>query len=431
MMLFAAACSSSSNTGGTADGGAPTGDAATCGRLPATGASQVIPSSTAPDTETGMRVAFALDKQGRPVIAYATQVQDAVTLYVDTWDDCAGAWRAPIKVDDDVFVTGTRSYSLAVDTSDGRIAVAYEKKIHVVSPPRANDTRAAFVAISKDSGLTFTPAKVSDHAAEHGTETEGDINDVTQTRVALGGGRTFLAYNQTYQACPNGVDAAGQGCTAGTVLAADNGAAWTYDLVKDAANTVTNGKAETRALGLGLALDSANVPAVVAYLEPATGYNTTLLYYRPGYTDSAHITDSAGKQNDDDEAALTFDGVKARVVYGLQRGPIGAVTDYDLSVSSSDDGKTWAAQIPLPRPEHITYSHNIVASGGKVWVFAGGPHVFTSPDGATYQVEDDGLAQTSGSVTGAVDASGKYWFALQGVTPASGTHDGVVLYRQP
>jgi hypothetical protein len=71
-----------------------------------------------------------------------------------------------------------------------------------------------------------------------------------------------------------------------------------------------------------------------------------------------------------------------------------------------------------------------VATGGKVWIFAGGPHIFTSSDLTTFAVDSVGLAQTSGSVTGAVDASGKYWFGFEGVTPVAGTPDGVVVYRQ-
>jgi hypothetical protein len=413
-----AGCSSSSGTT-AADGGPNTPDAATCGKLPAAGPSQVVPVDTDPDTETGKDAAFALDAKGRPFFAYI-QYKTTTTgsLYTLSWDDCTGAWRAPVVLDTAIVETESRSLSISVDASDGRVAVAYAK---TVPQPPDNNKVAAYLAISSDAGKTFaTPVEVS----KHGT---GDANDVDEVRVALGGGKTFVAYNQTGAACGTAPPGGQSKCRGGSVLATLTGGAYTYEVVKDGNTGDTAPFAVTRGLGIGLALDSGNVPALALHLEPSTGSNTQLVYWRPGGATVSKIYDSENQQNDDSDVSLAFDGLKPRIVSRLA----GPTANADVYFAASDDGTTWGAKVGLPRPEHITYSQNIVVASGKVFVFAGGPHVFVSQDLKTFDVADLGLAQTSGSVTGAVDSSGKYWVGLEGSTPGNDGKNGVVLFRQP
>ncbi len=436
-VLSLAACSSSSTTpladaGTTPDAGAgPDGatsdDGATCGKLPAAGPSQVVaPRSDA--SELGARVAMTLDRKGRPVLAYL-DVRDAqpVDLYVLTWDDCAGAWRAPHKIDTAIQNAGELTLSIAVDPSDGRVGIGYHKVIQLVAPPRSNATIAAFVAVSSDDGLTFTSTRVSKHKCETDNSTEGDINDVSNVRIALDAGKTYVAYNQDFSAC-------GERCYGGAIFGAGNagGTGFTLESISDGVSAEAGGHAITRlGFGIGLAVDSDGKPGVAYHVEPQTGYNTTLAFWRPGSTTSAKITDSNGVQNDDGSVSLAFDGKKPRVVSRIQRGAIGSATQYDLVFSASEDGNTWAAPVALPRPDAITLSQQILVTGGKVVVAAGGPHVFRSSDLTSFTVSDVGLAQTSKAVTGAVDKAGKLWLGIEGTAPVvPSALGGVVLHRE-
>ena len=406
--------SSSSNTNGADSGTDTTPDAATCGKLPATGPSVVVQPSADPNTETGRSVAFALDGKGRPFFAYIQYTTSTTgSLYAESWDDCAGAWRAPVVLDTAIVETESRSLSISVDAADGRVGVAYAKTIP--QTPQ-NPRTAAMLAISSDSGQTFgTPTEVSKKGSE-------DLNDVNNVRVALGGGKTFVAYNQALAACKAST------CRSGSVLATLADGAYTYEVVQDGNTGDTAPYAVTRGLGIGLALDSANVPAVVVHLDPPSAYNTTLAYWRPGGTTVAKIYDSENAQNDDSDVSLAFDGTKPRIISRLQGTSVAA----DVYFLASDDGTTWSAKVPLTAPDHVTYSQNLVVSGGKVFAFCGGPHVFVSSDLTTFALQDvSATVQTSGSVTGAVDSSGKFWVGLEGTVPTNDGKSGVTLFRQP
>lgn len=426
----AMACSSSDSSTPKSDAGTDAGnttppdttDAQTCGLLPPTGASQVVPPSTAANTTTGYDLAFALDAKGYPFFAYIEYAKTrAGSVYTLSWDDCAGAWRAPVKLDDAAVETESRNLSISVDKTDGRIAVGYAK----VDPNPTNDNPRvdARLAISTDGGKTFAPS------VEVSKKGSLDHAQVTDVRVALGGGKTYVAYNQDGQACGTGTDPK---CREGAVLATVNGGTITYEVIKAAGSYADVAPyAVTRAeLGLGLALDSSNNPAVAVSMEEESGYNTQILYWRPGGT-AVKVGDSGGHQNDDNDVSLAFDGTKPRILERLQPDSSEA---HDLYFHASDDGTTWKAKVGLPQPEHITYSQNLVVASGKVWAFAGGPHVFTSTDATTFTEDTsiDALKQTSGAVNGAVDASGKFWLGYAGgTTPAGGGQNGVVLYRQP
>jgi hypothetical protein len=394
----------------------------------------VVTPSTTTDDEDGNEPKIVLDKKGRPVIVYldhpASQTQ---TLYVLRWDDCAGAWLAPQKIDDaiDGSVGKTsRVLGLAVDPSDGRIAVAYQKIVHLVTPPRQNDTVAAFVAVSSDDGATFTSQRISHHDCET-TTVEGDINNIAEPNVALAGGKTYVAYTQQYHACEGGTG--GSPCSTAVVVATGTGSTFAETLLPDSTDTEFGGHFIGRGFPLGLAVDGSGKIGVVAHREPPTAYDTVVGFWRAGDADMQVVTRSGTVQNDDGAASLVFDGVKPRIVTRLQQGAIGSTTDYDLTFSSSDGASSTSAwtTIALPRPEAIQPTENILFAGGKIVVTAGGPHVFRSTDLTTFAVDDLGLAQTSSGVGGTLDATGKLWAVVEGVTPAAESLGGVVFYREP
>jgi hypothetical protein len=428
--LALAGCHSKHKITTTDDGGSPNDMAmssGTCGKLPPTGASQVVPP-TGSDTEVGIDVQVALDRKGRPVLAYLSYPGSGEeTLYVMTWDDCLGVWRTPITVDTNIDHGGGSTVSLSIDPSDGRVGIGYQKRVHIVSPPLNNDTQAAYFALSTDDAMTFTATRIDKHKTETDGTSEGDADDSSEVAAVLSGGNSYVAWVQNDTACP----ASGTGCAEAAVFATSTGgAAFTRQLMQDSSDTDHGGNFSAREFTLGLAVDSAGKPGLVAHQEPPTMYNTTLAYWRPGDTAFTTITDSDNMQNDDGAATLVYDGLEPRVVSRLQQGPLGGVSSYDLVFSSSTDGATWLTSA-LPRPEAIGASQQVLAKSGTVTVVAGGPHVFRSTDLTTFSVTDESLAQTSTSVGGVLDATGKLWMVVEGVTPAADSTGGIVLYREP
>jgi hypothetical protein len=398
-----------------------------CGKLPPTGLGQVIAPRT-DGSELGQGAALTLDKKGRPIFAYLDHpASQSSTLYVVRWNDCTGAWYPPAKVDSAVpgdVGPAERGIAIATDATDGRIGIAYTKVVHLVSPPLANDTIAQFVALSSDDGATFTTARVSKHKAETNAA-EGDINNVNSPAIALDGGKTFLAYNQTDQGC-------GNSCHDATVLATSGATGYSYAVVPDTSDTEHGGTLATRGFPVGLAIDSAGKPGVVAHLEPPTGYNSAAVYWRPGQVNYTLILDTNSMQNDVGAATLTYDGTKPRVVTRIQRGAIGAVTDYTLVFSASDDGVTWAAPVALPQTAHIQASEKILARNGAVVVLAGGPNVIRSANLTTFTQSDLAIGQGSVSVNGVFGSDGKLWVGFEGTSPiVPDALGGVVLYREP
>ncbi|HEX7665333.1 MAG TPA: hypothetical protein VF407_12500, partial [Polyangiaceae bacterium] len=303
------------------------------------------------------------------------------------------------------------------------------KIIHIVTSPRVNDTVATYLATSSDDGLTFTNAKLSHHLCES-SDAEGDADDVSEPNVALANGKTYVAYVQDDHACPSsGVD-----CGMAVVLQSGTGTTLTESLMPDSSDTEHGGHFIGRLFPLGIAVDSAGKVGIVAHRDPPTAYDTVEGFWREGDADMQIVTRSGTHQNDDGAGSLAFDGTKPRVISRLQQGPIGSATDYDLTFSSSDglgDAGTGWTTIALPRPDHIQNTENMAFAAGKVVVFAGGPHVFTSTDLATFTESDLGLAQTSDGVNGTLDSSGKVWAVVEGVTPAAASLGGVVFYREP
>ncbi|MEO6420012.1 MAG: hypothetical protein ABIP39_11420, partial [Polyangiaceae bacterium] len=341
-------CSSSStNTQGNqinADGGDP----ATCNKPPATGYTQVVPPSTVENTDVGQHTAMTLSKDGYPVIAYFVNDVTAktATLYSVRWDPCVGAWSAPIMVDSRIETQSRaprREISITTDPVDGRIGIAYTK-LYVIKMP--NSTNATFVAMSTDDGKTFgAGAKVSVHGVETSDEA-GDIEETNNPRIALGGGKTYVAYTQTSEACGAASGGNLPPCETGIVLATGGaaGAPYTQEFMKDGLDPTYDGYARGAEFPLGLALDSKGVPAIAAFVAPAAMYNMKLMFFRPGALGTL-IMDSANGQNDDSSSSLAFDGMSPRVLSRLNNGtnPNG-----NLQFLSSTDGATWSAPLLLP-----------------------------------------------------------------------------------
>ena len=415
-----------SDAGAGGDAGANSDAGLTCGKLPPSGASQVVAPS-AGGNEVGRGVRVGVDKAGRPILAYldipTTGVQ---VLYVQRWDDCNGVWRTSQKVDDTIASVGSGAtvFALSVDPTDGRIALAYLKLAQLGSSASA-PTQAVFVATSADDGATFQSVKVSKHSVETGAG-EGGIDNAFEPNVTLGGGKTYAAWVQDNTACSIG----GTGCAQAVVVATGTGGAYTYAHMRDSTDALHGGDFAARAFTLGLALDSAGALGVVAHKEPPTGYNTVLAYWRPGQQNFVTITDSANVQNDDGGAALVYDGVAPRVVSRLQQGTLTNSTSYDLVFSSSPDGSAWST-VAMPRPESIANSQSIVAHAGVVTVFAGGPHLFRTTNLSSFTVSDVSLAQGSSSTGSAITIAGKVWGVVEGITPPSDVTGGVVFYREP
>jgi hypothetical protein len=408
-----AGCSGSSGTSETVD-------AAVCGKLPPLGASTVLAPRTN-GTELGARAKVAVNKGGMPIFAYVDGAETSLnsTVWFTGWDDCAGAWKAPVKIDDHVDNqpgSASKVIDFAVDAADGRIAVAYTKIVHLVGPPRVNDTRAIFVATSTDGGATFTTQRVSKHSCET-TDAEGDATQTDDPALVLANGKSYIAYNQEGASC-------GTSCVIGTVLATQTGGAFGYEVL-------AAGGAESARFPIGLAVDAAGAPALAAHLAPATGYNTRLVFWRPGQPTVAPITDTANVQNDSGGVSLAFDGLKPRVVSRIQRGPVNGVAEYDLLFQASDDGSVWTAPKPLARPESIAPGQQVLVAGGKTFVVAGGPHVYESTDLASWTVDDLGAAQSSVAVSGAIGANGTRWIGIEGTSPViPSALGGLVLYRR-
>ena len=438
--LWACSSDNSAGSGSTADAGTtlPTDSGTTtadagCNAIPPTGFTQIVPTAAASGGDPGGSVAMTLDAAGNPVAAYLDGLDTARTLKTLRWDSCAGTWTTPVQVDTIGALDDTWSVAIATDASDGRIAIAYTKILNGAS---SNPTLAAFVAISTDAGKTFTPKQVT-------VETSGDATNVDSTVVALGGGKTFVAYNQGGKACPTNSTV---GCRAGTVIASSvAGAAFTYEVVSDGVDADVSGHLIARSgFHIGIAVDANNVVAVATHAEPQTGYNTSAWFCRSGTTCSK-VMDSQNAQNDDGSAELAFIGTTATVITKLH---LGTSDTFDFRASTSTDGTTWSAVTPLPRDGDAVSSAlsrtGITTNGTHVVLFAsasqgtsaakfGAPKIFTSGTPWTVSGADgEGTTQPTGYYpTGRLTKAGKYMLTFQGSVPHTDPESGVTFWFQP
>ncbi len=440
-------CSSSSTKNQdnqiNADGGEP----ATCNKAPATGYTQVVPPSTVENTDVGPHTAMTLSKDGYPVIAYFVNDATATTatLYSVRWDPCAGAWAAPIMIDSRIGLQSRaprRDISITTDPVDGRIGIAYRKLYFIKMP---NATNAAFVSLSTDGGKTFgAGAKVSVHGVETSGEA-GDIEEVNDPQIALGGGKTYVAYTQTSEACGPASGGNLPPCETGIILATGGatGAPFTQEIMKDGLDAVYDGYARGAEFHLGLALDGKGVPAIAAFVAPAAMYNTKLMFFRPG-TLGTLIMDSANKQNDNSSTALAFDGTSPRVLSRLSNG---TNDNSNLQFFSSSDGATWSAPLLLPLDGTVnTPDTQALLDDGRGGIVAlsqsddsdgsafPGPKFWRASDLTTFKIGSAGAAGTTtphgAYMSGALTKSGKIAMAFYGDAPAI-TKSGVVYWSEP
>ncbi len=442
-------CSSSStsipNNMAATDGGT---DPATCNKPPATGYTQVVPPSGMQNVDVGLHTAMALSKDGYPVIAYYVNDSTAstATLYSVRWDPCVGAWATPIKIDSGLKLDNTlptRDVSMAVDPVDGRIGIAYEK-IYVIKMPNA--TSAAFVALSTDGGKTFgTGTKVSVHGVET-TGQAGDIEQADDPQIALGGGKTYVAYNQSDVACGPAMGGNPPPCESGIILATGSatGTAFTQEFMKDGLDPVYGGYAQAMTgAPLGLALDSAGVPGIVAHVAPAMAYNTKLMFFRSG-TNGTLIMDTNNVQNDSASSSFTFDGTSPRV---LSRLNAGMNDNGGLLFLSSTDGTTWSAPLALPLDADVlTPKTQALLTDGKGGVVVlsqsgdskgstfPGPKFWRSSDLKAFTIGSAGAAGDTaphgGYMSGALTKAGKIQMAFYGDAPEKES-SGVVYWSEP
>ena len=423
--LAGGACSSSSpsaatpgnDAGSTPDTSAPSADAATmeeaaapeasapdaapCEKHLPSGFTQVVGSSS--DTRLGTHASMALDENDDPMFAYADfQASGTAQLDFVRWDRCAGAFTAPVTVDTLGAIStsaGVREVSLAYDRSTREIGIAYMK---IVADPGLNEAKVVWLASRKDGAASFALQQVSE--GEH-----GDSNGAETPSIAMNAGAVYLAYVQNNYDC--GV---GGSCStvwfldstvppAGDAGAADAAAAGAGGDAGTSARTFNHGHvmfggdiAQARFDSVSVAVDSAGAPAVAFFAPPATGYETTLLFWRKGMSEAAQVDDSNGIQNDSVDVTLAFDGVKPRVAGHLTTADPSTA---DLVYGYSDDGGGWySISIPRNGDSETAYTSALADDGaGHVAVAAeinsgsgtdcgANPYLARSSDNATWAV---------------------------------------------
>jgi hypothetical protein len=168
----------------------------------------------------------------------------------------------------------------------------------------------------------------------------------------------------------------------------DGGGTFTYDIVSVGGKVAQPGPSLSE-----LRLDATGAPGLVYIADDdVLAYNRQVIYTKAGAPGSAVVVfDSQGTQNDDPSVSLAYDGVKPRVVAHLVADTLDT---YDMRFSSSDDGVTWTAPLPLPRDgnDHTAWFQSLAIdskggaaiaayiNGGQGDSTCGGPRVLRSSD---------------------------------------------------
>ncbi|APR77282.1 Hypothetical protein A7982_02629 [Minicystis rosea] len=439
-------------SGGSAGGTTSSTGGGACDKAPASGMTQIVPASGT-DVEVGVGAAISLLGDGSPIVAYGVhhQTDGADEVFVIRWDSCAGAWTAPVKVDDVSSLHGIRPIGIAVDASDGRVVVTYEKS-HVIQQP--NPTHQIYVATSTDGGATFTSEPVSRHCIEEPSCTQlGDEQDAFNPQVAVAGGKTYVVYDQALVGCGTADPGEPPACHDTVVFAQKDGATWTRTPIEDGVDPKLGNTIYTDVtFPPSVAIDGDGVPGVLAFQHPnqsssPISYTWALYFARPGHT-GARVFDSKDAQNDvgTGSSSLCFEGTKAFALAHLHDQAAGTET-HDLLFAASNDGASWATAVPLPRDgDALTAASQALlgdghgglvavaqASDGSTNVF-GNPKILRSADGASWSLDgasDVASGLTPRSVTAARAADGKLLIAFEGTVPASVGTGGVVVWREP
>ncbi len=436
-----AACSDPASTSGTsstsgASSSTSGGGGATCDKAPPSGFTTVVAPST--DGTLGIDTAVVADENDDPMIAYQWNSpgndHDQTAVYFTRWDRCAGAFTTPVKVDVVGAVSSsvpTRRVALAYDLATKKLAIAYEEIFQVTG---YNPSNGIFLQTSADLGATWTgKLQVSE-------QKPGDIEQARGPVVVLTGGKIQIAYAQDNHACCLLAEPNCSGCAAVWYLEGD-GATFTRAMVSDAAGPV-----QVAGSTVSIAVDSAGKPALAFFQAPATGYNTTAIYWRPGSA-PVKVMDSNDIQNDDPSLSLAFDGTRPRLAAHLVAE---TSAPYDLRVASSTDGVTWAAPVQLPRDgsqNTAWYQSLAIDSKGNAAVSAyinggsgdnacGGPRILRSSDLKTWAAcgadADKKYADIGGKyVDSYFTHENKLTMAFDGTLGDDQSGSGVVLWREP
>ncbi|MEO8801216.1 MAG: hypothetical protein ABI551_25210 [Polyangiaceae bacterium] len=302
----------------------------------------------------------------------------------------------------------------------------------------SNETIATMVSFSIDDGKTFSPgAQVS----INGT---GDSTNITTPTIALGGGKTFIAYNQDESACASD----GTQCLRSAYLASGGatGAPFTLELLHDGIDALHGGSIISAGRTLGLAVDSAGVPGVVATASYGDGAEK-VEFFRPGKT-GVLVMDTLNTQNDDGSASLVFDGLNPRALSRINDGKNGNENGNLVFASSSDAGATWSTPMLLPLDSQSVdtpYVEVILTDGkGGVVILSqstdthdyplAGPKFWRSSDLKTFTLGSAG--PTTGAVpkgeyiSGALTAAGKIRMVMHGDLPVLSS-SGVLYWSEP
>ena len=263
----------------------------------------------------------ALDANGDPAVAYLHFDLDNNSDNADSelrfisWNRAKYRWNAPVTVavtGDTETNTPRYGISLAADPGTGRFAIAH-----------MTGTRNVKVALSND-GVTWNDLSVV---------MAPEDSDFGGTSVAIDKERVYLAY-------------AGDEATIVFVsgLLTDPPDKW-----KSAKAPLLPGTFNARRAGLQVALDDAGKPAVLYWLNPESGYNVTLALWRPETNAVVKVADTNGEQSDGVDARIAFNGPRAVVAFHARRDKEYFDNKHQAWVtSSSDNGATWNAPVPLP-----------------------------------------------------------------------------------
>jgi hypothetical protein len=260
-------------------------------------------------TEFGRHLALVAVPGGEATVAFTTNG----ILYAARSDRARSAWLPPMKIG--AIGGGDRPVALALDRSNGLLAIAYVDK-----------TQQLQVATSKDSGMTW-------HSQF--------LNPGTPARdpsIAMAGGRAYVTW----------VDAAGAHYATGRP---DDLSTW----------RPTEVPTETEAVVPVVAVDSRGEPGVAW----ASGVPLDVFFWRP--TAPASVVVHTGDVNDTYDLALAFEGARPRIVL---RASVAGV--YGLwSAASSDAGRTWPSVSRIPPDgavEPVGFPVLAVSPGGRAAV---------------------------------------------------------------
>lgn len=382
----------------------------------ATGFNVALPAPADHSQDVGLFPSIVLTKTDDPMIAYlvrdpnATGNRDDIDLDFIKWDRENGRWTKPIVIDQLLNIDHfSPMLQLAFDTSTNTLGIVY-RKIDV----------EVWLALSTDGGATWKKDLVSPSQGV----------SLFNPSLAMAGGKTHIAY------------VTDEGRTVLHYLTRAGTAKFTDAKVPKLASTGDPRKTQPQ-----VAVDSQGRPAIAFLAYPASGYNTTVAFWRPGDAQAVKVADSKDVQNDDAYISLAFAGDKPRIVVNLNRGEKSGGSMY---LMASEDGKTWAAPIQVPQEGNqsmdglLALAINAQGAGAIVAPATGGnldasvcgePKLARSADLKTWKTcspDTTGKLGISAPTASLVfDSKGKLFIAMQQTSEFSQVKPGLVVWREP